>query len=475
MITPEKIENMLKSLPKVDVLADAITSMAPRKLRISAARKTIDNLRKKILSGKADLSADAFSLEEAVRLCDRELETLVSPSLRQVVNATGVVIHTNLGRSPLPEPVLEQVVETARGYSNLEYDLEAGRRGSRYSHVEELVCELTGADAALVVNNNAAAVLLSLETLARGREVVVSRGELVEIGGSFRIPDVMARSGAILKEVGATNRTHLRDYEMAISEETAMLLKVHQSNFAITGFTKAVTVRELSELAGKHGLPVMEDLGSGTFTDFARYGMAHEPTVQEAVKAGADIVTFSGDKLLGGPQAGIIVGKKGFVDRIKKNPMNRAMRIDKLTLAALEGILMIYRDPVTAASRIPALNMLTRSREELAAKAEQLRAAIEKQLAAGPRPADLHIDVVDTVSRVGGGALPLQELESAAVAIRTGKGDGKFSPSRLEAALRKNSPPVVARLEDDALLLDVRTVFKREFETVAQAMVRAMG
>jgi L-seryl-tRNA(Ser) seleniumtransferase len=341
--------------------------------------------------------------------------------------------------------------------------------------VEELVCELTGADAALVVNNNAAAVLLSLETLARGREVVVSRGELVEIGGSFRIPDVMARSGAILKEVGATNRTHLRDYEMAISEETAMLLKVHQSNFAITGFTKAVTVRELSELAGKHGLPVMEDLGSGTFTDFARYGMAHEPTVQEAVKAGADIVTFSGDKLLGGPQAGIIVGKKGFVDRIKKNPMNRAMRIDKLTLAALEGILMIYRDPVTAASRIPALNMLTRSREELAAKAEQLRAAIEKQLAAGPRPADLHIDVVDTVSRVGGGALPLQELESAAVAIRTGKGDGKFSPSRLEAALRKNSPPVVARLEDDALLLDVRTVFKREFETVAQAMVRAMG
>lgn len=452
----------------MDILADSLSSRVSRKLRVSAARNTLDTLRKKILSGKVkDLSHIDFSLEAIKELGMEELDTLMSPSLRPVINATGVVIHTNLGRSPLPDSALERIAEVARGYSNLEYDLQEGRRGSRYSHVEEIVCELTGAESALVVNNNAAAVLICLETLARGREVVVSRGELVEIGGSFRIPDVMARSGAVLREVGATNRTHLRDYENAVTEETALLLKVHQSNFAITGFTKAVPVSELKELGMKRNLPVMEDLGSGTFTDFSRYGMAHEPTVQEAVKSGADIVTFSGDKLLGGPQAGIIVGKRELVERIKKNPMNRAMRIDKLTLAALEEILMIYRDPADAVEKIPALGMLVQQEDELKEKAERL-----KEMLSGLEIPSIRLEVVDTVSRVGGGALPLQELRSAAVAISGGEGNDGFSASRLEGSLRKNTPPVITRLEDDAVLFDVRTISPGEFEKVVKALAR---
>jgi L-seryl-tRNA(Ser) seleniumtransferase len=471
MATPDKINRLLKSLPKVDILADSLSAEVSRKLRVSAARKAIDTLRKKILSSKPEeLDCTEISMNEVERLGIEALNELMSPSLVPVVNATGVVIHTNLGRSPLPEDVLGYMADVARGYSNLEYDLEDGRRGSRYSHVEDIVCELTGAESALVVNNNAAAVLISLETLAKGQEVIVSRGELVEIGGSFRIPDVMARSGAILKEVGATNRTHLRDYEGAITDDTALLLKVHQSNFAISGFTKAVSVAELKELASKYGLPVMEDLGSGTFTDFALYGMKHEPTVQEAVEAGADIVTFSGDKLLGGPQAGIIVGKKELVDRIKRNPMNRAMRIDKLTLAALEGILNIYRDPEEAVKRIPTLRMLTADASELENRAKSLHRLLSSEIASP----FVNIEVIETVSRVGGGALPLQELVSFAVGISVSGEDSGLSASMIEAGLRRNNPPVIVRLQDDMLVFDVRTIAESEFRLVADALKRLL-
>lgn len=457
MPSSEIIQKILSSLPKVDLLADTLSETVPRRLRIEAARNSINRIRNKALSG--DLPEDfTVEFDSIVQICGQELDSLMSTSLRPLVNATGVVIHTNLGRSPLPEAVLDYVMEAAKGYSNLEYDLEKGRRGSRYSHVEDILCELTGAEAALVVNNNAAAVLITLETLAKGREVIVSRGELVEIGGSFRIPDVMARSGAILREVGATNRTHLRDYENAIKEETALLMKVHQSNFAVTGFTKSVNVSELKELGEKYDLPVIEDLGSGTFTNFSRYGMMHEPTVQEAVKSGADLVSFSGDKLLGGPQAGIIVGSRKMVDRIKKNPINRAVRIDKLTLAALEGILRIYRDPVSSIEKIPALKMLVAQKSELEPKAHKLfgqLSSLELQ--------DVNFEVIDTVSRAGGGALPLQELKSYAVAAGPTDGNKKFSAAAVEKKLRECDPPIIVRLEDSRVIFDVRTLVKTSF------------
>ncbi len=353
--------------------------------------------------------------------------------------------------------------QVAVGYSNLEYDLDAGRRGSRYSHVEEILCELTGAEAALVVNNNAAAVLITLETMAKGREVIVSRGELVEIGGSFRIPDVMARSGAILREVGATNRTHLKDYANAISDDTALLMKVHQSNFQIVGFTKSVSIEELAELGKKHGLPVYEDLGSGNLTEFSRYGLFHEPTVQESLKSGADLVSFSGDKLLGGPQAGIILGKKELVDPIKKNPINRAVRIDKLTLAALEHLLRIYRDPESAVKVIPTLKMITTPYSELKRKASRL---LKRLKAKGLECLDF--GTIDTVSRVGGGALPLQDLKSRAVTVAPKIKD--ISAARLEEWLRNYSVPVIVRLEEGLVLMDVRTLFPRDFLVIEEAL-----
>jgi L-seryl-tRNA(Ser) seleniumtransferase len=377
-----------------------------------------------------------------------------------------VVVHTNLGRSLLPEEALDAMIQVSVRYSNLEYDLVQGRRGSRYSHVEQLLCELTGAEAALVVNNNAAAVLLTLETLAKGREVVVSRGELVEIGGSFRIPDVMARSGAILKEVGATNRTHLRDYAAAIGPETALLMKVHQSNFAVVGFTSSVTVAELKELAMEHGLAVFEDLGSGNLVDLTRYGFMYEPTVQEAVAAGADVVSFSGDKMLGGPQAGIIVGRKEIVDQIKKNPMNRAVRIDKLTLAALESVLRIYRDPMKAVKQIPTLRMLTAGYDEIRARAVRLKRRLARLKLAG-----LDLGLTDTVSRVGGGALPLQELRSVAVALATRDDPARISS--LEARFREASPPLIVRMENERILMDCRTVQERDMAEIPKVVAWA--
>ncbi len=465
MIYSDIQQKLLKNLPKIDLLAEALPADMPWSVRLRAARLTVDALRKRILSSDEPCH-DLLSRENIEAELSSRAAGLLSPSLKPVINATGVVVHTNLGRSPLPDPVLDVIAQAAKGYCNLEYNLEKGERGSRYSHVEDLLRELTGAEAALVVNNNAAAVLITLETLARDREVVVSRGELVEIGGSFRIPDVMARSGALLREVGATNRTHLRDYAGAIGDQTALLMKVHQSNFQIVGFTRSVSVRELAKLGAKHGIPVFEDLGSGNFVDFTRFGMLHEPTVQEALEAGADIVSFSGDKLLGGPQAGIILGKRKYIDKIKTNPLNRAVRIDKLTLAALEQVLRFYREPEKAVNQLPVLKMLTMSYAVLKERAESLR-----QLLDGLGLNGASIDTADTVSRVGGGALPLQELKSRAVRVRV-TDPPKISISKIEAGLRAYDPPVITRMEDNAILMDMRTVREEEKDIITSAFSR---
>jgi L-seryl-tRNA(Ser) seleniumtransferase len=389
------------------------------------------------------------------------VRSAMQPNLRRVVNATGVVIHTNLGRSLLAPEAVENLSVVASRYSNLEYDLDRGRRGSRYMAVRDLLCEITGAEDAMVANNNAGAVLIGLETIAKGRTVVVSRGDLVEIGGSFRIPDIMAKSGAVLKEVGTTNRTHLRDYEHAIDANVGLLLKVHWSNYSIVGFTAQVPLRELVELGARHGIPVMEDLGSGTFIDFARYGLLKEPTVQASVSSGADIVTFSGDKLLGGPQAGILVGRRKIIETIRKNPLNRALRIDKLTLAALESTLRLYRDEAQAVAAIPTLRMLTEPEDAIQARAEDL--ARRLQGLADPR---LHIEIVRLASKAGGGSLPLLELPSRCLKVRI---DG-LTANRLELKLRFNEPPIIGRIEDDAFLIDARTLQADEGPIIASVL-----
>lgn len=455
-------QRILSRLPGIDALVEELETPAPRAVKVEACRQAVDAARRMVLDG----DPGAAARDRVVRDAMMRIGRMESPSLRPVVNATGVIVHTNLGRSLLPEKALAAMTSVARGYSNLEYNLEKGKRGSRYSHVEHILCQLTDAEAALVVNNNAAAVLLCLETLARDMEVIVSRGELVEIGGSFRIPDVMTRSGAILREVGATNRTHIRDYRDAINRNTALLMKVHQSNFAVVGFTSAVSIAELSKLASKHGLHVFEDLGSGTLVDFSRYGLQHEPTVQESLAAGADLVSFSGDKLLGGPQAGIIVGNRDLVDRIKMNPVNRAVRIDKLTLVALEQVLRLYRDPSRVVEEIPTLRMMCAEIRQLKKRAGRLASVLGKCGLHG-----IEIKTCNTVSKAGGGALPLQELESAAVTIN-GTGD-EFSAAAIEEALRKNEPPVIVRVEHGRLLMDVRTLKDSEFTIIAEALKRA--
>jgi len=350
---------LLRQIPSVDqVLGQeslrSILNHYPRQMVVDAVRKVLDRQRKQVLRGELV----TISHQEILSQITAEVKKKGENQLKPVINATGVVVHTNLGRSLLAQKAIEHLVEVAQHYNNLEYDLEQGKRGSRYSHVETLLCELTGAEASIVVNNNAGAVFLTLNTLACGKKVIVSRGELIEIGGSFRIPDVMARSGAILTEVGTTNRTHIYDYEQAIDEQTALIMKVHKSNYKIIGFTKEVGLEELVTLGQKHNLPVIEDLGSGNFVDLTKYGLEKEPLVQKSIAAGVDIVSFSGDKLLGGPQAGIILGKRKFIEPIKKNPLNRALRIDKLTLAGLESTLRLYQDEKQALKEIPTLLVL---------------------------------------------------------------------------------------------------------------------
>ncbi len=430
----------LRDLPSVDVLArDPAFAGAPHSLVVEAARSVLAEAREAIREGR-----EPGDLAGAVEL---ELTRAGAFRLRRVVNATGVIVHTNLGRAPLAEPALARALEVGRSYSNLEYDLEQGSRGSRQDHVAGILERVTGAEAAIVVNNNAAAVLLALAALGEGREVLVSRGELIEIGDGFRIPDVLARSGARLVEVGTTNRTRAADYEAAVTERTAAILRVHQSNFRVVGFTELPKLAELSDVAKRHGLPLVDDLGSGAFVD-----LGDEPTAQQSLAAGADLVAFSGDKLLGGPQAGIIVGRREIVERLRRHPLQRALRADKLTLAALEGTLVLYLDPERARREIPVLRMLDEPPATTRARAERLASLVGG-------------DVEETVARVGGGALPLAELPSFACAVE----------EALAAPLRTGDPPVVGVVRDGRLLLDCRTVSDAEVEEVAAAVAAARG
>lgn len=463
------MSTLYRHLPPVaQVLAalDTDPDMAalPRPLVKEHVNAFLDLCREEIRSG---VITDAAHLDPAALMprLSAYVRSHSRPHFRRVLNATGVVIHTNLGRSVLARPAMEAVAEACAHYSNCEFDLATGKRGSRYSHVEKILCDITGAEAALVVNNNAAAVFIMLETLARGREVIVSRGQLVEIGGSFRIPDVMAKSGAILREVGATNRTHVRDYEQAIGDDTAALMRVHTSNFRMVGFTAEVSLPEMRALGDRYGLPVIEDLGSGTLCDLAGHGLPGEPTVQQVVAQGADVVSFSGDKVLGGPQAGIIVGRREYVDRIKKNPINRAVRIDKMTLAALEATLRLYLDMDAARREVPTLRMITASQDSLRSKARRLADAVRAELG------DTAVVAMRKgFSRVGGGAFPEYDLPGTLVSVDV----PGVSVDALREALLDTDPPLVARIEDGVFLLDPRTLASSELKLAAGALRQAV-
>jgi L-seryl-tRNA(Ser) seleniumtransferase len=431
----------LRDLPSVDELAGdgRLAGAAPRPLLVSAARSALAHAREELQAG-----AEPGDLVERV---ESELAAARGARLRQAINATGVIIHTNLGRAPLAREALERVNAVAGGYSNLEYDLGEGARGSRQDHAAPILRRLTGAEAALVVNNNAAAVLLALAALAEGREVLVSRGELIEIGDGFRIPDVLARSGARLREVGTTNRTRAGDYDRAIGPETALLLRVHQSNFRVVGFTEQPRLADLVRVARAHGLPLVDDLGSGALFASSSLLLGDEPTARESLEDGADLVCFSGDKLLGGPQAGIIVGRAELVERLRRHPLQRALRADKLTLAALEATLALYLDPELAAREVPVLRMLAQPLERVRARAQRLASLVGG-------------DVEPTVGRVGGGALPLTELPSFACAVE----------EELASRLRETEPPVIGVVRDGRCLLDCRTITDLEVDQIAAAV-----
>ena len=454
-------ENLFRSIPRVDELLDRgelkASALSPALLRESV-REELDALRSEVRGGRS-------SLPETDELCARILaraEEKQMPSLRTVINATGVTLHTNLGRACLSERAANAAAEAAYAYSTLEYDAARGCRGSRHSHVESLLCRLTGAEAAMAVNNNAAAVLLILSALASGGEVIVSRGELVEIGGSFRIPEIVTQCGCTLREVGATNKTHLRDYEAAVSEQTRAILKVHTSNYRIVGFTESVPREALAALARERGLPLIEDLGSGALVELEQYGIHGEPTVQRSLRAGVDVASFSGDKLLGGPQAGLIVGRKEYIERLKKHPLARALRLDKMTLAALHATLRAYLDTDTAAREIPTLAMLAADESALHAKA----ALLQKVLA----DAGVGADLVAADDQVGGGSVPTQLLPTWAVAVET----GEKSVDAFERAMRCRVRPVIGRISKEQYLLDVRTLFEQDYDEIASAAREAL-
>lgn len=453
-----------RSIPKVDVLLE--------EKKIKEAIETFD--RDTVMDA---IREEIDSVRTLIRECDEEekirneIEGLVShivqrvkkmhtPDMRPVINGTGTILHTNLGRAPISREHLARIAEVACGYSNLEYDLEAGKRGERYSHFEKLLCKITGAEAAMAVNNNASAVMLILSSMAKGGEVIVSRGELVEIGGKFRIPDVMEQSGAHLVEVGTTNKTHYSDYAQAVTEETKAFLKVHTSNYRIVGFTDSVSIDELIPLGKEYDLPIIEDLGSGVLIDLSKYGLTYEPTVQDSIQKGADIVCFSGDKLLGGPQAGIIVGKKKYIDQMKKNQLTRALRIDKFTATALELVLQEYLSEENAVKKIPVLRMITKSKEEVEKDAKRFK----RMLTA--RKVKARITICKCESQIGGGSLPLERIESMGISIHP----DQMTVSQLEFQMRHLDIPIIPRVVNDEILLDVRTMNEEQMRIAADEL-----
>ena len=455
---------LYRMIPKVDLLLEdegiqELIRRYSRKTVMEAVHTETDRLRRYI--GQCDEEEEtALARIEALKdQIARTVTALHTPNMRMVINGTGTILHTNLGRAPIRREHMERAADLVSGYSNLEYNLEEGRRGERYSHFEKLLCRLTGAEAAMAVNNNAAAVMLILSSLAKGGEAVVSRGELVEIGGKFRIPDVMEQSGAVLVEVG-TNKTHYQDYVDAITEETKVLLKVHTSNYRIVGFTETVGIDELISLAREHEIPIVEDLGSGVLIDLSRYGITYEPTVQDSIAKGADVVCFSGDKLLGGPQAGIIIGKKKYIDQMKKNQLTRALRIDKFTAAALELVLQEYLSEEKAVQRIPVLQMITKDYGEISREAGSLC----RMLRRAGMPAK--IETVACESQIGGGSLPLERLSSVAVGIRP----EKISVAQLEERMRCLPVPIIPRTANDTILLDVRTIGRQNFKRIVEQL-----
>lgn len=460
-------KEMLKQLPKIDevllILEKLnIYDLAPRNIVKETCRKIVQDLRDKIVNAKKKMPAESCPDAEAVaKEVEKSIRGLYRYSLRRVINATGVILHTNLGRAPLCPEALERIAEVGSGYSNLEFDLSRGERGQRYDHVSSLICVLTGAEDALIVNNNAAAVLLVLNTLAENKEAIVSRGELIEIGGEFRIPEIMHKSASRLREVGTTNRTRLSDYEKAVNDNTGLILKVHTSNFRIVGFTEEADIESLVTLGKSRGIPVMDDLGSGCLIDLEQYGLQHEPTVREVLTTGCDVVTFSGDKLLGGPQAGIIVGKKDALEKIKKNPLNRALRIDKFTLAALEATLMHYLNPVDAVKKLRALKALTEPLAIVKKRAEKLIDKLQKE-----NFDSLKLTLREDFAAAGGGSLPTEQIPTVLVGIK----NKKMPASKMEEKLRNLEVPVIVRVDKDEILFDLRTVAEDEFSFIIEGL-----
>jgi L-seryl-tRNA(Ser) seleniumtransferase len=433
-----------------------------RRIIVRSVREVIDSKRREILDGAdPEVSLDVIATD-----IERAIKKHSAYKLRPLINASGVVIHTNLGRSILSDRAIDNVVTAARDYSNLEYEISGGKRGKRYSHIKGIITELTGAEDAIVVNNNAAAVLICLDTFAKGREVIVSRGELVEIGGSFRVPEVMKSSGAILREVGTTNKTHLSDYRNAVCGNTGLLLKVHQSNYKVIGFTEEVSIEELVKVGSQFRVPVAADLGSGSMISLERFGIFGEPTVHEVIKQGADLVTFSGDKLLGGPQAGIIIGKEKMIRKIQENPMLRAMRIDKMTFAALEATFMQYLDEEEALQNIPTMRMLTESGKAINKRARRILSALKKTVSG-----NAYLEVLPEQSRAGGGSLPETDFPTFVVSIKP----FNMSVNALEKKLRQGDLPVITRIKENELLIDARTVQDREVKTLVDCIITAFS
>jgi len=469
-ISPDQAE-LLRQLPGVDELLAQpglvdLAARTDRDLVVEIARAVLSDVRARILAGSPESGQVTIVALAPEALEDRiaaEVERILSRSLQPVINATGVILHTNLGRAPLPAPVLEEFRRTATQYSNLEYDLESGKRGKRDVHTAHLLKHLTGVESAVVVNNCAAAVLLVLAALAKNGEVLVSRGELIEIGDGFRVPEIMAESGAILREIGSTNRTHLADYENAIGEKTRLILRVHPSNFKMTGFTEKPSLDELVMLGRRSGIPLVEDLGSGCLVDLSAYGVS-EPTVRESIDTGVDIVMFSGDKLLGGPQAGIIAGKKELITRIRRHPLFRALRVDKLTIAALEVTLSTYLR--SAWDELPAFRMMRISASEMLQRSEVFLAALRPQL-----PADeIESEIAEGYSLAGGGSTPTQSLPTKLLCFAS----VRYSAAQLEQRLRRGAFPVIARVEDGRLIVDLRTVFPEQEPVLAAALASAL-